>query len=35
LAKESLPQTARDALASYAVPTEEVHHPQADRQLVA
>ena len=35
LGKESLPQTARDALASYAIPAEEVHPPHADRQLVA
>jgi len=35
LAKENLPQTARDAFASYAVPAEEVRHPQADGQLAA
>jgi len=35
LAKESLPQTARDALASYAVPAEEVHQSQAAGQLAA
>ena len=33
LAKENLPQTARDALASYAVPATEVCFSQADPQL--
>lgn len=35
LARENLPQTARDAFVSYAVPTEEVRCSQADHQLAA
>ena len=33
LARENLPQTARDALASYAVPTAESRPPQAEPQF--
>lgn len=33
LTKENLPQTARDAFASYVVPAPEVCRPQADNQL--
>lgn len=35
LARENLPQTARDAFVSYAVPATEVHPAQAERQLAA